>query len=92
MLGYRKLSDDEYNGGKPFPYNKTDFQNLPSEIDWRIAGAVTAVKGKVFISNTFFKLLFVIYIIFVIRSINLWFLLEFWYYWYHRRSIFHETP
>ncbi|KAL4154437.1 hypothetical protein QTP88_000303 [Uroleucon formosanum] len=46
MLGYRKLSDDEYNGGEPFPYNKTDFQNLPSEIDWRIAGAVTAVKDQ----------------------------------------------
>ncbi|CAI6376268.1 unnamed protein product [Macrosiphum euphorbiae] len=46
MLGYRKLSDDEYNGGKPFPYNKTDFQNLPSKFDWRIAGAVTAVKDQ----------------------------------------------
>lgn len=51
MCGYRKLSEDEYNGGEPFPYNKTDFQNLPSEIDWRIAGAVTAVKGKIVMSS-----------------------------------------
>jgi hypothetical protein len=46
MCGYRKLSEEEHNGGEPFPYNKTDFQKLPSEIDWRIAGAVTAVKGS----------------------------------------------
>jgi len=45
MLGYRKLNDEEYNGGESFPYNKTDFQNLPLEMDWRIAGAVTPVKG-----------------------------------------------
>jgi len=60
MCGYRKLSEEEYNGGEPFPYNKTDFKNLPLEIDWRIAGAVTAVKGKVFMSSSFFKLIFVI--------------------------------
>jgi len=46
MCGYRKLSEEEHNGGEPFPYNKTDFQKLPSEIDWRIAGAVTAVKDQ----------------------------------------------
>jgi len=62
MCGYRKLSEEENNGGKPFPYNKADFQNLPSEIDWRIAGAVTAVKGIVIIINKFFKLLFVLYL------------------------------
>lgn len=47
MCGYRKLNEEEHNGGEPFPYNKTDFQNLPSAIDWRIAGAVTAVKGSI---------------------------------------------
>jgi len=45
LCGYRKLNPDEFNGGKPFPYNNKDFTNLPSEIDWRIAGAVTPVKG-----------------------------------------------
>lgn len=47
MCGYRKLNEEEHNGGESFPYNKTDFQNLPSAIDWRIAGAVTAVKGSI---------------------------------------------
>lgn len=46
MNGYKKSKTDGYNGGKPFPYNKNDFKNLPSEIDWRIAGAVTPVKGS----------------------------------------------
>ncbi|VVC24114.1 Hypothetical protein CINCED_3A023935 [Cinara cedri] len=45
MCGYRKINND-FNGGQPFPYNKSDFTNLPSEIDWRIAGAVTAVKDQ----------------------------------------------
>lgn len=45
MCGYRKQSV-EFNGGTPFPYDKNDFKNLPTEIDWRIAGAVTPVKGS----------------------------------------------
>lgn len=49
MCGYRKLEKGKSNGGNPFPYNKKDFINLPSEIDWRIPGAVTPVKGDSFI-------------------------------------------
>lgn len=45
MRGYKKINVGEYNGGKPFPYSQKDFKNLPSEIDWRISGAVTPVKG-----------------------------------------------
>lgn len=45
MRGYRKLNVGEYNGGLPFPYSKKDFKNVQPEIDWRIAGAVTPVKG-----------------------------------------------
>lgn len=44
MCGYKK-KDDESNEGKAFPYNKNDFKNLPSQLDWRISGAVTPVKG-----------------------------------------------
>lgn len=46
MCGYRKMQPEKFNGGLPFPYGKNDFKNLPSEIDWRIEGAVTPVKGK----------------------------------------------
>lgn len=46
MCGYRKMQQGQSNGGLPFPYDKKDFKNLPSEIDWRIEGAVTPVKGK----------------------------------------------
>jgi len=45
MCGYKKTNLKEFNGGEPFLYNKDDLKNLPSEIDWRIAGAVTRVKG-----------------------------------------------
>lgn len=48
MCGYKKSNPNEFNGGKPFSYDKNDLKNLPSEIDWRIAGAVTPVKGKFF--------------------------------------------
>lgn len=44
MCGYKKQKN-EYNGGNAFPYDKNDFINLPTEIDWRISGAVTPVKG-----------------------------------------------
>lgn len=49
MCGYRKIEEGKYNGGDPFPYNKNDFKSLPSEIDWRLSGAVTPVKGNSFI-------------------------------------------
>lgn len=45
MRGYRKVNPGDYNGGNPFPYSQEDFKDLPSAIDWRIAGAVTPVKG-----------------------------------------------
>lgn len=40
-------SSTVYNGGKPFPYNPTDYlDELPESLDWRIAGAVTPVKDQ----------------------------------------------
>lgn len=48
MCGYRKINNN-FNGGKAFPYNKNNFTNLPAEFDWRIQGAVTAVKGNIFV-------------------------------------------
>lgn len=53
MLGYRKVRQEKSNGGKPFPYSKKDFKDLPSEIDWRISGAVTPVKGNFHFFNMF---------------------------------------
>lgn len=44
MCGYKK-NTDEYNGGYAFSYDKNDINNLPAEMDWRISGAVTPVKG-----------------------------------------------
>lgn len=81
MCGYKK-SNNDFNGGKAFPYNKNDFTNLPADFDWRIQGAVTPVKGNIFLFN-FCKWLEKknkkSYMF--LRSINLWFLLEFWYHW-----------
>jgi hypothetical protein len=36
-----------YNGGAPFPYTSLHrmAKNLPSDLDWRLYGAVTPVKG-----------------------------------------------
>nr|AZG05361.1 digestive cysteine proteinase 1 [Matsumurasca onukii] len=34
------------NGGQPFPYDSTKFQNLPDNYDWRIYGGVTPVKDQ----------------------------------------------
>lgn len=45
MYGYKKKNTEENNGGLPFAYDKKDAKNLPPEIDWRIFGVVTPVKG-----------------------------------------------
>jgi hypothetical protein len=39
-----------YNGGAPFPYTSVDrmVKDLPSDLDWRLYGAVTPVKGTVY--------------------------------------------
>ena len=35
-----------YNGGRPFPYNEVTNVKVPEEMDWRLYGAVTPVKGE----------------------------------------------
>lgn len=45
MCGYKKMDPKEFNGGETFFYNENDIKKLPIEIDWRISGAVTAIKG-----------------------------------------------
>lgn len=45
MCGYKKMNPEQFNGGEPFFYDEEDLKKLPAEIDWRISGAVTAVKG-----------------------------------------------
>ena len=35
-----------FNGGLPFPHETlTEKQNLPEQVDWRLYGAVSSVKG-----------------------------------------------
>lgn len=46
----RKAPENRFNGGQPFPYTFEELAEiegqLPDSIDWRLAGAVTPVKGK----------------------------------------------
>lgn len=41
-----KLRSSGYNGGSAFHYTKKDVENLPEQMDWRLYGAVTPVKGN----------------------------------------------
>lgn len=41
-----KLHSTGYNGGSSFHYTKTDVENLPDQMDWRLYGAVTPVKDQ----------------------------------------------
>ena len=43
-----KLRSTGYNGGSNFHYTKKDVENLPEQMDWRLDGAVTPVKGNCF--------------------------------------------
>ncbi|XP_050430980.1 digestive cysteine proteinase 1 [Adelges cooleyi] len=45
LYGYKKTML-ENNGGKPFTYDSNNIEELPSEIDWRIKGAVNPVKDQ----------------------------------------------
>lgn len=45
-----KIYTGGYNGGAPFPYRHVPADELPSQFDWRILGAVSPVKGM-FIRN-----------------------------------------
>ncbi len=40
-----KLHSKGYNGGLPFPH-ENKMENLPEQLDWRLAGAVSSVKGS----------------------------------------------
>ena len=42
-----KLRSTGYNGGSPFSFAKRDVEDLPEQMDWRLYGAVTPVKGKI---------------------------------------------
>lgn len=57
MLNYRTTEQSYYNDtgyNASFGRNKPYGKDLPSEVDWRTAGAVTPVKGIVFSSTIFF--------------------------------------
>lgn len=41
-----KLRSNGFNGGSTFHYTKSDVENLPEQMDWRLYGAVTPVKGN----------------------------------------------
>ena len=41
-----KLRSKGFNGGKPFQFKKDDVENLPEQMDWRLYGAVSSVKGN----------------------------------------------
>ena len=40
-----KLRSKGFNGGKPFHFKKEEVENLPEQMDWRLYGAVSSVKG-----------------------------------------------
>jgi len=40
-----KLHSKGYNGGLPFPH-ENKMENLPEQLDWRLAGAVSSVKDQ----------------------------------------------
>ena len=40
-----KLRSKGFNGGKPFHFKNEEVENLPDQMDWRLYGAVTSVKG-----------------------------------------------
>ena len=46
-----KLRSNGYNGGSSFHYTKSDVENLPEQMDWRLYGAVTPVKGNFLVEN-----------------------------------------
>jgi len=41
-----RLNSPGYNGGQEFAYTSTEVTDAPSELDWRIYGAVTPVKDQ----------------------------------------------
>ena len=47
-----KLYSKGYNGGLPFPH-ENNMENLPDQLDWRLVGAVSSVKGKQSLKDLF---------------------------------------
>lgn len=49
LRGKQYTSDSKSNGGDSFPYSQAKLQqvltDIPATMDWRLAGAVTPVKG-----------------------------------------------
>lgn len=45
-----KMYSKGYNGGLDFKYDEKGLRNLPEQMDWRLYGAVSSVKGLFFLS------------------------------------------
>lgn len=79
-----KLRSSGPNRGQPFHYTANDLEKIPDQMDWRLYGAVSSVKGTILLlwNIEIYDVTIFFIIMFFYRSSSLWLMLEFWHSWY----------